>query len=63
MLDIFRSWRSTSGIKLLSGLLKYNPEERWTAEEALNANYFSEMVCEKYLVTECSYSNFILYMN
>jgi hypothetical protein len=45
MLDIFRTWRSASGIKLLSGLLKYNPKDRWTADEALAANYFSEMVC------------------
>jgi serine/threonine protein kinase len=43
MFDIFRSWRSTSGIKLLSGLLKYNPKDRWTADEALAANYFSEL--------------------
>lgn len=44
MYDIFRSWRSISGVKLLSGLLRYNPKERWTADEALAANYFSELV-------------------
>jgi len=43
MYDIFRSWRSISGIKLLSGLLRYNPKERLTADEALAANYFSEL--------------------
>lgn len=44
MYDIFRSWRSSSGIKLLSGLLKYNPKKRWTADEALSSNYFAELV-------------------
>lgn len=44
MYDIFRTWRSTSGMKLISGLLKYNPKERWTANEALKASYFTELV-------------------
>jgi serine/threonine protein kinase len=44
MYDIFRSWRSTTGIKLLSGLLTYNPKKRWTADEALKSDYFTELV-------------------
>mmetsp|Transcript_14973 Transcript_14973/g.32475 ORF Transcript_14973/g.32475 Transcript_14973/m.32475 type:complete len:430 (-) Transcript_14973:1223-2512(-) len=44
LLDIFRDWRSPPGIKLLMGLLKYNPAARWTAEEALAADYFSTLV-------------------
>ena len=44
MLDIFRNWKCPHGIKLLMGLLKYNPAKRWTAEEALGADYFSTLV-------------------
>lgn len=44
VLDIFRNLNSPPGIKLLMGLLKYNPDTRWTAEEALAADYFSTMV-------------------
>lgn len=44
LLDVFRSWRSPQGVKLLMGLLKYNPASRWTAEEALGADYFSTPV-------------------
>ncbi|KAL7531370.1 hypothetical protein ACHAXR_004002 [Thalassiosira sp. AJA248-18] len=43
LLDIFRDWRSPPGIKLLTGLLKYNPALRLTAEEALAADYFSTL--------------------
>jgi len=41
LLDVFRDWRSPPGIKLLMGLLKYNPAVRWTAKEALASDYFS----------------------
>ena len=43
MLDVFRRWRRTTGIKLLSGLLKYNPNDRWKASDALNAGWFTEI--------------------
>lgn len=48
LLDIFRDWRDPSGIKLLTGLLKYNPAVRWTAMEALSADYFSTLVSSNY---------------
>ena len=44
LLDIFRNWRSPPGIKLLMGLLMYSPALRCTAEEALDAGYFSTVV-------------------
>jgi len=43
MLDVFRRWKRTAGIKLLSGLLKYNPNDRWKAADALDAEWFGEM--------------------
>lgn len=43
MLDIFRDLESPPAIKLLMGLLKYNPSTRLTAGEALDADYFSTM--------------------
>ncbi|KAL9182911.1 hypothetical protein ACHAXT_004190 [Thalassiosira profunda] len=43
MLDVFRDLRCPPAIKLLAGLLKYNPATRWTADEALAADYFSTM--------------------
>lgn len=44
LLDIFRDLRDPSGIKLLMGLLKYNPAVRLTAGEALDSDYFSTLV-------------------
>lgn len=44
MHDIFRTWRSTSGIRLISGLLKYDLKQRLTADEALRSSYFTELV-------------------
>ena len=44
MLDVFRDLRCPPAIKLLTGLLKYNPAARWTADETLSADYFSTMV-------------------
>ena len=43
ILDVFRRWKRTAGIKLLIGLMKYNPSNRMTAAEALEVNWFSEM--------------------
>jgi len=43
VLDVFRNWRNPSGMKLLMGLLKYNPAKRWTAEDALACEYFSTL--------------------
>lgn len=43
MHDIFRTWRSTSGIRLISGLLKYDLKQRLTADEALRSSYFTEL--------------------
>jgi hypothetical protein len=31
-------------MKLMTGLLRYNPKDRLTAEEALASDYFSELV-------------------
>jgi serine/threonine protein kinase len=45
MLDVFRRWKRTAGIKLLSGLLKYNPNHRWKAVDAMDAEWFLEMPC------------------
>lgn len=44
ILDIFRKWSSSNGLKLMTGLLQYNPAKRWTADEALASKYFSELV-------------------
>ena len=44
MLDIFRDWKDPRGLELLTGLLKYDPDARWTADEALSADYFRTMV-------------------
>lgn len=44
LLDIFRDWRDPPGIKLLMGLLKYNPAVRLTADKALASDYFSTQV-------------------
>ena len=33
---------STSGILLLSNLLQYNPESRWTVENAITSEWFKE---------------------
>ena len=44
LLDILRDWRCPPGIQLLMGLLKYNPEHRWTAEKSLAADFFSTLV-------------------
>ncbi len=46
LLDVFRDWRDPPGIKLLMGLLKYNPTVRLTAEEALASDYFSTLVSQ-----------------
>eukprot|EP00984_Skeletonema_dohrnii_P006071 scaffold2146_cov103-Skeletonema_dohrnii-CCMP3373.AAC.5 len=45
ILDVFRRWKRTAGIKLLNGLLKYNPNHRWKAADALDADWFTEMPC------------------
>jgi len=47
LLDIFRDWKDPPGIKLLMGLLKYNPASRLTSEEALASDYFSTLVRPK----------------
>ena len=47
LLDVFRDWRDPPGIKLLMGLLKYNPAVRLTAEEALASDYFSTLVSQR----------------
>ena len=44
LLDVFRDLKDPPGIKLLMGLLKYNPAVRLTAEEALGSEYFSKLV-------------------
>eukprot|EP00578_Thalassiosira_sp_NH16_P001114 CAMPEP_0181138886 /NCGR_PEP_ID=MMETSP1071-20121207/34486_1 /TAXON_ID=35127 /ORGANISM="Thalassiosira sp., Strain NH16" /LENGTH=433 /DNA_ID=CAMNT_0023225753 /DNA_START=113 /DNA_END=1414 /DNA_ORIENTATION=- len=43
VLDIFRDWKDPRGLELLTGLLKYDPDARWTADEALAADYFRTM--------------------
>ncbi len=49
-LDVFRDWRDPPGIKLMMGLLKYNPDVRLTAEEALASDYFSTLVSQTNLL-------------
>jgi hypothetical protein len=44
LLDVFRDWKCPSGIRLLMGLLTYDPSARFTAEEALAADYFTTLV-------------------
>jgi hypothetical protein len=44
LLDVFRDWRCPPGLRLLMGLLKYDPSSRLTAEEALAADYFTTLV-------------------
>lgn len=44
LLDVFHDWKDPPGVKLLTGLLKYNPRSRWTAEEALASDYFKTLV-------------------
>mmetsp|Transcript_8034 Transcript_8034/g.16709 ORF Transcript_8034/g.16709 Transcript_8034/m.16709 type:complete len:109 (-) Transcript_8034:36-362(-) len=44
ILDIFRKWSSSNGLKLMTGLLQYDPSKRWSADEALASKYFSELV-------------------
>ena len=45
MLDVFRNWNCPSGIKLLLGLLTYNPSIRYTANEAMcTTDYFSTSI-------------------
>lgn len=56
LLDIFRNWDSPSGIKLLMGLLIYNPDMRLTAKEALSADYFSTLVRGRLYI--CSYPTY-----
>ena len=53
LLDIFQGWDCPSGIKLLMGLLKYNPDMRLTAKEALSADYFSTLVRGQVLRALC----------
>mmetsp|Transcript_19238 Transcript_19238/g.40400 ORF Transcript_19238/g.40400 Transcript_19238/m.40400 type:complete len:421 (-) Transcript_19238:55-1317(-) len=43
ILDIFRKWSSSNGLKLMTGLLQYDPSKRWSADEALASKYFSEL--------------------
>jgi serine/threonine protein kinase len=43
MLDVFRRWKRTGGIKLLEGLLNYNPSHRLKAADALKADWFTEL--------------------
>lgn len=43
ILDIFQNWRNPAGMKLLMGLLTYNPNRRLTADDALKSSYFSSM--------------------
>jgi len=43
LLDIFHDWRSPNGIKLLMGLLTYNPDKRLTADDAIQSSYFSSL--------------------
>ena len=50
LLDVFRDWRDPPGIKLMMGLLKYNPAVRLTAEEALASDYFSTLVSQTNLL-------------
>ena len=45
ILDMFSNWRNPAGMKLLMGLLTYNPDRRLTADDALKSSYFSSMVC------------------
>jgi hypothetical protein len=44
LLDVFRDWRCPPGLRLLMGLLKYDPLLRLTAEKALAADYFTTLV-------------------
>ncbi|KAL7547224.1 hypothetical protein ACHAWF_010547 [Thalassiosira exigua] len=44
MLDVFRDLRSPPTMKLLAGLLRYDPAVRWTAEEALAVEYFTTLL-------------------
>jgi hypothetical protein len=44
LLDIFRDWECPPGIRLLMGLLNYDPSSRLTAAEALLADYFTTPV-------------------
>jgi hypothetical protein len=44
LLDVFRDWGCPPGIRLLMGLLKYDPSTRLTAAEALLADYFTTPV-------------------
>jgi len=53
LLDIFQGWDCPTGIKLLMGLLKYNPDMRLTAKEALSADYFSTLVRGQVLRALC----------
>ena len=54
MLDVFHNWECPSGIKLLLGLLKYNPSLRYTANEAMcNTDYFSTSVPPTPTIPSC----------
>ena len=44
LLDVFRDWRCPPGLRLLMGLLKYDPLLRLSAEKALTADYFTTLV-------------------
>ena len=43
MLDVFRRFKRTAGIKLLESLLTYNPSHRLKAADALHAEWFTEL--------------------
>jgi cell division cycle 2-like protein len=41
LLDRF-SFLEVKGLRMLTSLLNYDPEQRWTASRALESNYFHE---------------------